>query len=45
MPSISEYYLSCLNIVSKDISMELINKNLQVNEDLKMPGLMFKKYI
>ena len=45
MPSKSEYYLSCLNIVSKDISLELINKNLQVNEDLKMPGLMFKKYI
>jgi len=42
MPSKSEYYLSCLNIVSKDISLELINKNLQVNEDLKMPGLMFK---
>ena len=45
MPSKSEYYLSCLNIVSKDISLELINKNLQVNEELKMPGLMFKKYI
>ena len=45
MPSKSEYYLSCLNIISKDISLELINKNLQVNEDLKMPGLMFKKYI
>ena len=45
MPSKSEYYLSCLNITVKDISFELINKNLQVNTELKMPGLMFKKYI
>ena len=45
MPSKSEYYLSCLNIAVKDISFELINKNLQVNTELKMPGLMFKKYI
>ena len=45
MPSKSEYYLSCLNIVVNDISLELINKNLQVNAKLKMPGLMFKKYI
>ena len=45
MPSKSEYYLSCLNIESKNISLELINKNLPVNTELKMPGLMFKKYI
>ena len=45
MPSKSEYYLSCLNIAANDISFELINKNLQVNTELKMPGLMFKKYI
>ena len=45
MPSKSEYYLSCLNIDSKDISLELINKNLQSMTELKMPGLMFKKYI
>jgi len=45
MPSKSEYYLSCLNIESKNISLELINKNLPVNAELKMPGLMFKKYI
>ena len=45
MPSKSEFYLSCLNIESKNISLELINKNLPVNTELKMPGLMFKKYI
>ena len=45
MPAKSEYYLSCLNITAKDISFELINKNLHVNAELKMPGLMFKKYI
>ena len=45
MPSKSEYYLSCLNITVKNISLELINKNLQVSAELKMPGLMFKKYI
>ena len=45
MPAKSEYYLSCLNITEKDISFELINKNLHVNAELKMPGLMFKKYI
>ena len=45
MPSKSEYYLSCLNIDTKNISLELINKNLPINVELKMPGLMFKKYI
>tara|TARA_B110000977_G_scaffold200908_1_gene293127 strand:- start:1264 stop:2766 length:1503 start_codon:yes stop_codon:yes gene_type:complete len=45
MPLKSEHYLSCLNIDTKDISLSLINKNLPVNAELKMPGLMFKKYI
>ena len=45
MPSKCEYYLSCLNIETKNISLKLINKNLPVNAELKMPGLMFKKYI
>ena len=45
MPSKSEYYLSCLNVDTKNISLELINKNLPINVELKMPGLMFKKYI
>ena len=45
MPSKSEHYLSCLNIDIKNISLELINRNLPINTELKMPGLMFKKYI
>lgn len=45
MPTKSEHYLSCLNIDTKDISLELINKNLPINTELEMPGLMFKKYI
>ena len=45
MPSKSEHYLSCLNIDAKNISLELINNNLLINTELKMPGLMFKKYI
>ena len=45
IPSKSEHYLSCLNLTAKDISLELINKNLPINTKLKMPGLMFKKYI
>ena len=45
IPSKSEHYLSCLNIPKKDISFELIRKNLPINTELKMPGLMFKKHI
>jgi len=45
MPSKSEHYLSCLNIDIKNISLESINRNLPINTELKMPGLMFKKYI
>jgi len=45
MPSKSEYYLSCLNIKKKNISLELIKQNLSVNTELTMPGILFKKYI
>ena len=45
MPSKAEHYLSCLNIDKNNISLELINQNLSVGAELKMPGIMFKKYI
>ena len=45
MPAKSESFLSCMSIVQKNISLELISKNLESNTELTMPGLLFKKHI
>jgi methionyl-tRNA synthetase len=45
MPTKSENFLSCMGIVQKNISLELISKNLESNTELTMPGLLFKKHI
>jgi hypothetical protein len=34
-----------MGIVQKNISLELISKNLESNTELTMPGLLFKKHI
>jgi methionyl-tRNA synthetase len=45
MPEKSENFLSCLGIVPENISLKLINQNIDSNITLIMPGLLFKKQI
>jgi methionyl-tRNA synthetase len=45
IPTKSEYFLFCLGISKEEISFELINRNLNANSKLKMPGLLFKKIL
>ena len=45
IPSKSEYFLSCLGISKEKISFKLINKQLNANSKLTMPGLLFKKIL
>jgi len=45
IPTKSEYFLFCLGIPKEEISFELINKNLNANSKLTMPGLLFKKIL
>ena len=45
MPEKSENFLSCLGIVPENISLKLINQNIDSNITLIIPGLLFKKQI
>jgi methionyl-tRNA synthetase len=45
MPEKSENFLSCLGIPPENISLQLIDQNLDSNTKLTMPGLLFKKHI
>ena len=45
MPEKSENFLFCLGIPPENISLQLIDQNLDSNTKLTMPGLLFKKHI
>tara|TARA_B110000503_G_scaffold58032_1_gene92841 strand:+ start:3025 stop:4467 length:1443 start_codon:yes stop_codon:yes gene_type:complete len=45
MPEKSENFLACLGISPENISLQLINQNLDGNTKLTMPALLFKKHV
>ena len=44
MPLASVKFLKCLNINENEIKIDKINEKLTINDQLKKPDILFKKY-